>query len=537
MQRRIGIGLAACCLAATAAAEPSFLRAGDRWLFLGDSITHYDVYRAAVERVARHFHPEADLAFWNSAVPGVASGHTTEAGTNRPTLVSIMLGMNNTINSSWRYGQPFDVATYTRGIAASVRQWKQAGATVILLTPTLTDENQDSGFFELRGTADYLRELGRACYAIGTEEGCLVAPVQEEFEAFQRSLAAEQTLRMDGVHPSALGEYQIARTLWRRLNLPGPLDGKGDRRFSEPPPTLDVTLTAVRRFLTPDAPLPAFRLTAPQPLTVRVTWSLGKARGADSLQVSTNGVDWSPAIPRDVLPAASGDRAQMVVDLRADGRLSLCLVDLLRTRVAHLKDGRAGGEIRTDKERAEGKLVGTWQVELVDKALLLSGEVTDSSICPLNFWPCGRDGVNVWLDLRPTPRFADVGVDADVFQTILAVRDQPRFGCTLVPWLGRGMHLAADSGGEKTPTGYRWWMWVGGKLSGRKPLDFSEREFVGLNLWICDNDETDRGPQAQYFPMIHPDLAADHYPNSFLVLDLKGALPFDEVTNVHVFGP
>jgi len=521
------------------AGETSFLREGDRWLFTGDSITYYDTYREAAERVARHFHPDADLAFWNRAVPGVTSDHKTDAKGNTPTIVSIMLGMNNTINSNWRYGMPMDVAGYKKGIAESIRQWKQAGATVILLTPTLTDENYDHGVYELRGTSAYLKGLGQACHELAKEEGCLVVPVQEEFESFQDSLALEQTLRVDGVHPSVLGQYQIARSLWSRMDLAAPLAGKGARTLREPPARLDVKMIAVRRFLTPEKPLPAFRLTAPTPVEATVTWSLGKARATEKLTLTPEGLEWTPKAPLEAIPATSGDRAQMVVDVQAGGRLALFIVDLLRTRVAHFKDGKVSGEILSETERPEGQRMGTWQAELDGTALFLAGEVFDSSNCPTDEWkwPFRRDGVHVWLDLRPTARFADVGVDADVSMTILEAREQPRFCCTLNPWVGRGMHLAAETGGEKTPTGYRWWLWVGGDLTKRQSQDFSKKDFVGINIWTADQDKDAAGSRMAFGMAIHPKLAADHYPNSFLILDMKNALPCDEVVNFHVFGP
>jgi len=57
--------------------------------------------------------------------------------------------------------------------------------------------------------------------------------------------------------------------------------------------------------------------------------------------------------------------------------MAVFIVDLLRTRGAHFKDGKASGEILSEAERPEGKRMGTWQAELDGKALFLSGEVFD----------------------------------------------------------------------------------------------------------------------------------------------------------------
>ncbi len=56
-------GLHLSLLSAGGAAEPGscFLKNGDRWLFVGDSITNADVYRQVLLRVLQHYHPDADI--------------------------------------------------------------------------------------------------------------------------------------------------------------------------------------------------------------------------------------------------------------------------------------------------------------------------------------------------------------------------------------------------------------------------------------------------------------------------------------------
>ncbi|MEI7437652.1 MAG: SGNH/GDSL hydrolase family protein, partial [bacterium] len=123
-------------------ADDSFLKEGDRWLFLGDSITHNDTYRQTVERVIRHFHPGITFESGNMGFNGATSGVKVSAQEKKPTVVSIMFGMNNSINSPWRYGQPMQpfLDSYRADMTAKAREFKALGASVILMTPTLTDE-------------------------------------------------------------------------------------------------------------------------------------------------------------------------------------------------------------------------------------------------------------------------------------------------------------------------------------------------------------------------------------------------------------
>ena len=84
----------ACSLSA---GGESYFKKNERWLLTGDSITFTDTYRAAVKRIVDHFHPDNNIVFVNRAVWGVDAAHKTKVE-EKPTMVSIMLGMNNIIH-------------------------------------------------------------------------------------------------------------------------------------------------------------------------------------------------------------------------------------------------------------------------------------------------------------------------------------------------------------------------------------------------------------------------------------------------------
>jgi hypothetical protein len=172
-----------------------------------------------------------------------------------------------------------------------------------------------------------------------------------------------------------------------------------------------------------------------------------------------------------------------------------------------------------------------------DKGLLISGEVFDSELNGDEYWPWGRDGVNIWLDWRPAERFAGIGVDEDVHMTLLKVMEKPRFTCTLIPWVGRGMHLAADAGGERTASGYRWSLFVHRCFTRKYAADIGQRDFVGFNLIVADSDKkTGGGNATAYYPAFEPQGAIDKYPNALMLVDLKNKLACDSAIHVHLFG-
>lgn len=538
----LALGAAAPALAAAPGGATSFLRPGDRWAFTGDSITHYDLYRQALERVQRHFHPEAPVTLLQGGIPGATTAAKQDTAAQAPTVVSIMLGMNNYINSNVRFGADTRPAldAYRTDMLAKVEACRAAGAQVVLLSPTLTDERFEHGIFELRGGARFLAECAGILREIAAgREGVFYLPVQEEFEAFEQTLGRNQILRHDGVHPSALGQYQIARTLWRHLNLAGPMAGEKRTLAATPPAPVPVAVRpAARRLAEPGQGL-EFVLTAAAPLRVTATWSLGEHRGRDELDLAVGDTTWRPAIPAATLALKPGQMASLVFDLAAaDGRGSLYLADLSCVPVVHLRDGVAEGTVTAEGPRPEGATVGTWRIERRGAGLLFSGEVRDGEIRSDGFWAWERDGVNLYLDFRPAERFGDLSFDEDVHMAILTAHGAPAFGVTLIPWVGRGMHLAAESGGEATPTGWRWHLDVSRYFTKNSPVAFDQAEFVGFNLVIPDRDSGPGGAaRTEYHRAYAPTPFVDKYPNLFLAVDLKGAHPADTLVHVHLFGP
>ena len=514
-------------LAAPALADESFLKEGDRWLFLGDSITHNDTYRRTVERVVRHFHPGITFETGNMGFNGATSGVKVSAQEKKPTIVSIMFGMNNTINSDWRYGKPIQpvLDAYRADMTAKAREFKALGAAVILMTPTLTDEGFNSGIYELKGTRDLLQKFAQIIREVAAAEGVFWLPVQEEFEAFQNTLAPEQVLRLDGVHPSALGQYQIARTFWEHLNVAGPLC-TGERKLSNPPPPVPLTVhleNSSRLTTNASAQLVIQPLESATPITVTTTWSSRaihqteswnwppappERKSGDPLVSPPNTLTWGQPIPAEL---KAGGSEQVILDFSLGDKRSVYILDFARTRVLHPTDGVVTGAVA----------IGTWRIEKRGKTLLFSGTVTDPDNQPDNDWPWARDGVALWLDFRPPARFADINVDDDVHMTILTVREQPQLTGALIPWIGRGMQHASELGLAKTPTGYGWQLRVGNAFDNKRKVDFSKTDFIGFNLKIHDQNAGK--------PL-------DKYANALMIVDLKNKLPVDEITTAHLFG-
>jgi lysophospholipase L1-like esterase len=493
-----------------------------------------------VLRIQKHFHPDSPVEILQGGIPGATTGVRQDVDPQRPTVVSIMLGMNNYINSSYRYGmdlQPF-LDGYRKDILAKVSACRAAGAVVLLLSPTLTDDRFEHGVYELRGGRKFLSQCSRLLREIAAgNEGVYWIPVQEEFEDFEGGLGRGQILRHDGVHPSGLGQYQIARTLWEHLNLAGEMGG--DRReLSRPPATVPVKARLKSKILTAASDGVPLLLQSDAPLTVTATWSLGDRRGSEILELKGGETEWKPPLPEESLRFKPGVMTSLVIDLAGGGRRSLYVIDFACVPVLHLKDGAIEGVVTAEGERPEGPTVSRWRIETLDNGLVFSGEVFDAEIRSDGFWPWERDGVNLYLDMRPPDRFADISFDEEVHIACLTVHDKPRFGATLIPWIGRGMHLAADSGAERTEQGYRWHIYLRHYFTKIRPVDTRTLGFIGFNLVVPDRDTAAGGKSAntQYHRAYTPTPFIDKYPNAFMMVDLQGRVPGDSVTHVHLFG-
>ncbi|NDC63536.1 MAG: hypothetical protein EBZ59_06010 [Planctomycetia bacterium] len=528
-----------------AAAEPAprtcFLQDGDVWVFHGDSITHADTYRRLCERVFRHHHPDADVAFVQAGVWGSASSDLVkrirEDG-RRPTVVSLMLGMNNAINGGWVRGMPRAefLEAYRKDIVSFVRKCRDEGAAVLLMSPTLADETVRRTVFRIDGANDFLVDCGRICREVAESEGCLYVPVQEEFESFQRSLGPGRRLRPDGVHPASLGEYRIARSLWERLRFSAPL-GPADRRLTPPEERLPVRLRLDHGLVgVGDAVVLAVESLDGGPApgsAIEAVWSLEGRRGDG--RVDAAGADgrrkWT--LPRDALPqSAVGDATEAVVVLRADGRDALFVVDLCTVPLLHFENDAISGTVAASGGAA-GSRVATWTLRRSPKDLALEVDVDDDTIDAGSEWPWARDGLDLFWDFRPAGRFGGINLDDDVHQAFVNVQRRPFFAVSLRPWLGAGMEYAATAGGVEGPRGYRTTVRLDGAFGLHRPLALDQRKFVGLSLAVVDAAGGNAASH-QAAPVERP---RDQYANSLMVIDLEGVLPGDSVINAHVFPP
>ncbi len=254
MRRNLFIPLLGLILAIRVFADAPAL-AGQRALFLGDSITQDDRYVSYLEYYLHAAGKSCDLVSIGLSSETVSG--LTEASSPyprpcilervdralkavKPTVVFACYGMNDGI---YHPASPERLAAFTDGLRQLIAHVRTAGATLILLTPPVFDPlplagktvpatAPDFGYGKIFyiGYDDVLAEFARAEIALKVE-GVTTIDLHTPMAA---ALAARRvkdpafTFSKDGVHPGDLGHLVMARAIAGGLGLPVPADADAE---------------------------------------------------------------------------------------------------------------------------------------------------------------------------------------------------------------------------------------------------------------------------------------------------------------------
>jgi len=138
--------------------------AGDRWCVLGDSITESGYCHRYVELFYCTRFPERKLDVVNCGIrgdtaPGALQRLQWDCLNAKPTIVSVMLGMNDVGRSFYKYkdSQDFDqkcterAETYDQAMRKLTKSLLDSGAKGVLITPSTFDDTADLRSVNLPG--------------------------------------------------------------------------------------------------------------------------------------------------------------------------------------------------------------------------------------------------------------------------------------------------------------------------------------------------------------------------------------------------
>ncbi len=196
---------------------------GQTLVCLGDSITQNATgYCALLTALIAAAYPERGIKVINAGVsgnkvPDMLVRLDTDVLAHRPDWVTVNVGINDVWHglADWGTGG-VSLEDYREGLATLVDRLLQGGAKVVLLPPTVIEENPESeGNRRLAGYRAAMREVGQA-------RGLLVAPTDTDFDralVLGKQADSSFSLTSDGVHMRPAGDAVMALAVLKTLNF------------------------------------------------------------------------------------------------------------------------------------------------------------------------------------------------------------------------------------------------------------------------------------------------------------------------------
>jgi len=204
---------------------------GDTLVFCGDSITHQCLYTQYVENYFYTRYPEKRIHFRNAGVSGDKASDALvrfeeDVATFKPKYVTVLIGMNDGCYTGFKH-EIFN--TYKKDMTNLADRIKAAGATAILITPTIYDlrpalmgENWvEPGIANNIHYNAVLAFFGAWVHQQANERGLgfvnMYGPLNR-ITRDQRKTDAKFTMIEDAVHPGPDGQLVMALALLTDIN-------------------------------------------------------------------------------------------------------------------------------------------------------------------------------------------------------------------------------------------------------------------------------------------------------------------------------
>ena len=214
--------LAAAVLAA-AAAPPVPLMKGDRIVFLGDSITEQGAtepkgYVNLIRDDLNEKHKDLGVEVIGAGVsgnqvPDIQARLERDVLSKKPTLVVIYIGINDVWHGEKDPAKGTSKDKYEAGLRDVIRRCQDAGARVVLCTPSVIGEKNDGS-----NTNDpKLDEYSDVSRAVAKDMKVPVCDLRRAFQAYEKEHNADNkvagVLTGDKVHLNEAGDKFVAEQI------------------------------------------------------------------------------------------------------------------------------------------------------------------------------------------------------------------------------------------------------------------------------------------------------------------------------------
>lgn len=220
------------------------LKDGDRFIFIGDSITHQCLYTQFVEDFFYTRYPQTRIHFRNAGVSGDRAADALDRFDDdiaafKPTVATVLLGMND---GTYRdFDKPtFD--TYARDMTALMDRLDAIKCRVILMSPTMFDHQawdamvqQNPDKSKGRDVTNYnavLAFFGKWAQETARKRGYQFVDMYGPLNTFtidERKTDPKFTMIPDAIHPAIDGQLVMAYSILKQVGEGGGILGTGVR--------------------------------------------------------------------------------------------------------------------------------------------------------------------------------------------------------------------------------------------------------------------------------------------------------------------
>lgn len=211
------------------AVEPTPLKAGDRIVFLGDSITAGGArpphgYIRVIEGVLNEKHADLKIecigaGISGNKVPNLQARVDKDVVAKKPTIVFIYIGINDVWHGQKDPAKGTMPDAFAAGLKEVIGKIQAGGARVILCTPTVIGEKKDGGN-PLDAKLDQYSEISRG---LAKELNLQLCDLRKAFVDYLAKNNPENKdkgiLAPDGVHLNEAGNKLVADTMLKSLGL------------------------------------------------------------------------------------------------------------------------------------------------------------------------------------------------------------------------------------------------------------------------------------------------------------------------------
>ena len=233
--------LLACLLAtlgvarARADSKPQGFHEGETVCIIGDSITQGGLYHSNTYLFYVTRFPDRELHFFNCGISGdTAAGAVRRLDwdilVRRPAAATVLLGMNDAGSKFYikddeksRAARQPAIEQYAAHMTNLVEGLRKANVRVTLLTPTVYEQNADTGTANYLGYNDALRKCSEEVKKIAQKFDLPVVDVHSALDAInvtaQKADPNFTIVGRDRVHPGGLGHMVIAYVLLKAQGM------------------------------------------------------------------------------------------------------------------------------------------------------------------------------------------------------------------------------------------------------------------------------------------------------------------------------